>query len=69
MRNGLGKENAKDRTWFKSQLVCSVFTKQLHDFDGDDVHVRNTISEVASTTVGSETTMLDGDNGSARWGV
>jgi hypothetical protein len=54
-----------------SLSLCALFSqnKSWTDFDGDDVHVRNTISEVASTTVGSETTMLDGDNGSARWGV
>jgi hypothetical protein len=42
----------------------------LHDFDGgDDIIFEITISEVAPPTVGSETTMLDGDNGSARQGV
>jgi hypothetical protein len=42
----------------------------LHDFDGgDDIIFETTISEVAPPTVGSETTMLDGDNGSARQGV
>jgi hypothetical protein len=42
----------------------------LHDFDGgDDIIFETTKSEVAPPTVGSEATLLGGDNGSARWEV
>jgi hypothetical protein len=52
---------------YSFQLCPRIPTKRLHDFDGgDDIIFETKISEVAPPTVGSETTMLDGDNGSAR---